>query len=55
MGYRGSKDEIRALSLYVKLVRASESVSARIHAHLSEAGLTVSQFGVLEALLHLGP
>jgi MarR family 2-MHQ and catechol resistance regulon transcriptional repressor len=53
--YKGSRDEVRALSAYVKLMRAAESVSARIHGHLSENNLTVSQFGVLEALLHLGP
>ena len=53
--YRGTKDEVRALNTYVKLMRASESVSARIHGHLAETGLTVSQFGVMEALYHLGP
>ncbi len=54
-GYRGSAEEVRALNAYVKLMRAAESVSAKIHGHLTEAKLTVSQFGVLEALLHLGP
>jgi MarR family transcriptional regulator, 2-MHQ and catechol-resistance regulon repressor len=53
--YKGSKDEVRALSAYVKLVRASESVMARIHRHLAGVGLTISQFGALEALYHLGP
>ncbi len=53
--YKGSKEEVRALNAFVKLIRASESVSARIHRHLTDAGLTVSQFGVLEALYHLGP
>ena len=53
--YKGARDEVRALSAYVKLVRASESVSARIHRHLLETGLSISQFGVLEALYHLGP
>jgi MarR family 2-MHQ and catechol resistance regulon transcriptional repressor len=53
--YKGTKDEVRALNAYVKLMRASESVSARIHGHLADAGLTVSQFGVMEALFHLGP
>ncbi len=53
--YRGSKDEVRALNAYVKLMRAAESVSARTHRHLTDVMLTVSQFGVLEALLHLGP
>jgi MarR family 2-MHQ and catechol resistance regulon transcriptional repressor len=53
--YKGTKDEVRALNAYVKLMRASGSVSARIHGHLVGAGLTVSQFGVMEALYHLGP
>lgn len=52
--YKGTKDEVRALNAYIKLMRASESVSARIHGHLADAGLTVSQFGVMEALYHLG-
>lgn len=43
------------LKTYVKLMRASSSVSARMHRHLRNDGLTVSQFGVLEALYHLGP
>ncbi len=54
-GYKGSKEEVGALSAYVKLMRAAESVSSRIHGHLAGANLTISQFGVLEALLHLGP
>lgn len=53
--YKGSREEARALNAYVKLMRAAESVSAHIHAHLAGTGLTVSQFGVLEALYHLGP
>ena len=55
ISYKGGKDEVRALSTYVKLMRATESVSAHIHRHLSVAGLSASQFGVLEALYHLGP
>jgi len=53
--YRGGKDEARALNAYVKLMRASEAVTGRIHRHLTDAGLTVTQFGVLEALYSLGP
>ena len=45
----------RALKTYVKLMRAAESITARVHKHLSSVGLTVSQFGVLEAIFHLGP
>ena len=48
--------EIRALNAYIKLVRASESVFGRIGQNLrAEGGQTLSQFGVLEALWHLGP
>ena len=36
-------------------MRAAESITTRAHKHLSSAGLTVSQFGVLEAIHHLGP
>ncbi|UFP96247.1 MarR family winged helix-turn-helix transcriptional regulator [Gloeobacter morelensis] len=53
--YRGTREEVRALDAYIKLMRASDAVSGRIHTHLAGAKLTVSQFGVLEALLHLGP
>ena len=53
--YQGSKAEIRALKTYVKLMRAAESVTTRIHHHLSSTGLTISQFAVLEALYHIGP
>ncbi len=54
-GDTGSRGQAGALKAYVKLVRAAESVTARVHAHLSDAGLSVSQFGVIEALYHLGP
>lgn len=39
----------------MKLLRCSESVAADVHRHLCNSGLTVSQFGILEALYHLGP
>ena len=45
----------RALITYVKLMRATGSVTEKMHRHLKGQGLTNSQFGVLEALLHLGP
>lgn len=53
--YRGNKKERLALSTFVKLLRATETVSAKVHSHLAGAKLTTSQFGVLEALYHLGP
>lgn len=45
----------RALDTYVKLMRATESVTARVHRQLSAFGLSFSQFGVLEVLYHIGP
>ena len=53
--YTGSKDEIRALDTYIKLMRATHSVTSRVHNYLVEEKLTISQFGVLEAIFHLGP
>jgi MarR family 2-MHQ and catechol resistance regulon transcriptional repressor len=52
--YKNSRER-KALKTYVKLMRAAESVTARIHKHLSSIGLTLSQFAVLEVLYHLGP
>jgi MarR family 2-MHQ and catechol resistance regulon transcriptional repressor len=43
-----------ALDAYIKLMRASESVTARAHVVLP-AGVTLTQFSALEALLHRGP
>jgi MarR family 2-MHQ and catechol resistance regulon transcriptional repressor len=54
--YTGTKSEMRALNAYIKFLRASESVTARLTALvMAQTGLTISQFGVLESLLHLGP
>jgi len=52
--HRGSIEEINALNAFIKLQRAAESVSARVHSVLPN-GLTVTQFGVLESLYHIGP
>jgi len=53
--FKGSKKTVEALNSYIKLVRSAESLSSKISLELSEYGLTESQFGVLDALLHLGP
>ena len=44
----------RALNTYTKLMRAAESVTTRVHRVLAAPKLTISQFGVLEALYHKG-
>jgi len=46
---------IAAVRAYVKLSRASRAVNAGTEARLTAAGITHTQLGVLEALLHLGP
>jgi MarR family transcriptional regulator, 2-MHQ and catechol-resistance regulon repressor len=51
--YRGGERERQALDAYIKLMRASDSVSAALARHVVTAGLTMGQFGVLESLLHL--
>jgi MarR family transcriptional regulator, 2-MHQ and catechol-resistance regulon repressor len=53
--YSGTDEERRALDAYIKLVRCTESLTSRLQPNLERHGLTVSQFGVLESLLHLGP
>ena len=53
--YQGEVAENRALNSYIKLSRAAEAVSTTINTHLRDYDLTLSQFGVLEALYHLGP
>ncbi len=53
--YSGKKKEITALNSYIKLLRCVESLNARLALKLAAAGLTESQFSILEAIYHLGP
>ena len=53
--YTGSKKELQALNTYIKFIRAAESLNSKINLRLNEFGLTESQFGVLDTLLHIGP
>ena len=56
MGNRITPDDhTLALDTFIKLMRSAESVSAAVHGDLKRVDLTVSQFGILEALYHLGP
>ncbi|MCC6475529.1 MarR family transcriptional regulator [bacterium] len=52
--YTGNASEVRALDAYIKLMRAAESVTTRVSRSLQPYDLTVSQFGILETLMHLG-
>ncbi len=47
--------EERALSAYVKLARAANATLAYARVGLEDAGLSLGQFAVLEALYHVGP
>ena len=53
--YKGTDEERRALDVFIKLMRAANSVGERTGRSVAAAGLTPSQFGVLETLYHLGP
>jgi MarR family 2-MHQ and catechol resistance regulon transcriptional repressor len=44
-----------AVATYVKLLRATRSVLGRVERRLTAHGLTPTQLGVLEAILHKGP
>src|SRR4029077_12833610 len=46
---------VEALNAYVKLLRAGRAVLGLVEPRLAASGLTVTQFGVLEAILHKGP
>jgi len=52
--YSGTEAEKRALDLIIKLARAGDAVAQRTMGAVTEAGLTPTQFGVLETLYHLG-
>lgn len=51
----GTPEQQRALDAYIKLWRASQAAESAAHRHLADHQLTISQFGVLEAVHHLGP
>jgi MarR family transcriptional regulator, 2-MHQ and catechol-resistance regulon repressor len=51
----GTEQEKRALNAFITLMRAADSVMARLSEGLSAHDLTASQFGLLETLMHLGP
>lgn len=53
--FKGSEKEKRALNTYIKLLRAAESLTSKLGEFKTHEGLSVSQFGTLEALYHLGP
>ena len=53
--FHGTPRQERALSAYVKLLRASETLHTEATRSLAGTDLSSSQFAVLEALYHVGP
>ncbi|MBT8381292.1 MAG: MarR family transcriptional regulator [Ignavibacteria bacterium] len=52
--FRGSKKEVTALDTFIKLTRASETLTMKLKLALDDYGLSEGQFAVLDALYHLG-
>lgn len=50
-----SRSDRLALATYVKLMRAANTARNVASRQLSDSGLSLTQFAVLEALYHLGP
>ena len=53
--YVGTPDQVRALNTFIKLTRAADTFMARVSCYSTLEDLTISQFGVLESVFHLGP
>ena len=53
--HSGTVEEERVLNTFIKLTRAVDAYMARVANHHPLGDLTLSQFGVLEAVYHLGP
>jgi len=53
--YNGNEKEQLVINTWIKLSRATSSVIKKFRPTVERYGLTISQFGVLELLLHLGP
>jgi len=54
-GRSWGEDEERALRVWIALARCYSTFSRSISGKVHEYGLTTPQFGILEALYHLGP
>ena len=53
--YSGTPQEVLALDTFIKLTRATNALMSWLASYNTLENLTISQFGVLETLLHLGP
>ena len=53
--YQGDEATVRALNAYINLARAFDSIAGKVSTKLDATGMTMAQFGILEAIYHLGP
>ncbi len=53
--YSGTPQEVLALDTFIKLTRAANALMSWLASYNTLENLTISQFGVLETLMHLGP
>ncbi len=53
--YQNSDREKLVLNTWIKFSRANNTLNQIMRHNVEEQGLTISQFGVLEVLVHLGP
>jgi len=53
--FSGNSGELAQVDAYVKLMRCADTVQGILARNAEANGLTLSQLGVLEILLHLGP
>jgi len=53
--FKGNPEQVLALDTYIKFTRATEALERRMIRCNHFGDLTLSQFGVLETLHHLGP
>jgi len=53
--FKGSVAEVHALNAFINFMRASDAMADCLRRELGSKRLTLSQFGTLEALFHLGP
>ena len=52
--YKGSSDDILSLNTFICLARAADSINNRLNSRISSYNLTISRFGILEAMYHTG-
>ncbi|MEA2553833.1 MAG: MarR family transcriptional regulator, and catechol-resistance regulon repressor [Fimbriimonadaceae bacterium] len=53
--HKGTEEERQALDLTITLARATQALGNKVSCEIVAAGLSHSQFGVLDVLYHLGP